>query len=83
MSKIFITMGIALLASAALATLAAVIVGALQWVGAVAPLDSALPPQSLVVGGLFLGIPMVALGWGVVWFGRWLMGNRHQDIGRG
>lgn len=72
MSKILILSGIAVLAASALATLFAVTSGTLQWLGLVAPFSAALPPQSLVVGGLFLGVPIAALGWGLVWFGGWL-----------
>lgn len=76
MCKLLISSGVAVLALSALATLAAVFAGAAQWVGAVEPLDVGLPPQSLVVGGLFLGIPVAAFGWGLVWFGAWIRNNR-------
>lgn len=75
MSKILILSGIVILAASALATLFAVTAGTLQWVGVLAPFSAALPPQSLVVGGLFLGIPIAAFGWGLVWFGGWLRNN--------
>lgn len=75
MSKLLILSGIAILAASALATLFAVGTGTLQWVGVLAPFSATLPPQSLVVGGLFLGIPVAALGWGLVWFGGWLRNN--------
>lgn len=75
MSKTFILCGFALLAVAALAAGAAVVFGSLQWLGALAPFGPSLPPQSLVVGGLFLGAPVAAFGWGLVWFGRWLQQN--------
>jgi hypothetical protein len=71
MSKLLILAGIAVMAVTGLATLAAVATGTVQWVGLTAPLPH-LPPQTLVVGGLFLGIPLVALGWGLIWFGGWL-----------
>lgn len=76
MSKILILSGVAVLALAALATLGSVVTGAAQWVGLVEPLNLSLPPQSLVVGGLFLGIPIAALGWGLVWFGGWMKNHR-------
>ncbi|MGE5477629.1 MAG: hypothetical protein ACM3Q1_13300 [Bacteroidales bacterium] len=75
MSKILILSGIAVLAASALATVFAVFAGTLQWVGLLAPFSAALPPQSLVVGGLFLGIPVMAVGWGLVWLGGWLRNN--------
>lgn len=75
MSKIFTLSGIAILAASALATLFAVVTGSLQWAGALAPFSATLPPQSLVVGGLFLGTPIAAFGWGLVWFGGWLKNN--------
>ncbi|HTH16234.1 MAG TPA: hypothetical protein VL974_06245 [Magnetospirillum sp.] len=72
MSKLLIPCGIAVLAASALATLAAVFAGSMQWLGLAEPFGPALPPQSLVVGGLFLGVPVAALGWAIVWFGGWL-----------
>lgn len=75
MSKLLILGGIAILAASALAMLASVGIGTLQWLGAVAPFSASLPPQSLVVGGLFIGTPIAALGWGLVWFGGWLRNN--------
>jgi hypothetical protein len=74
MSKILTLSGTAILSLSAAATLAAVSTGTAQWVGLVAPF--AVPPQSLVVGGLFLGIPITALGWGMIWFGRWMAEHR-------
>jgi hypothetical protein len=71
MSRLLILSGIAFMALTGLATLAAVATGTAQWVGLVAQ-HPTFPPQSLVVGGLFLGIPLVALGWGLVWFGGWM-----------
>jgi hypothetical protein len=71
MSRLLILAGIVLMGVIGLSTLAAVVTGAVQWVGLAAP-AAGWPPQSLVVGGLFLGIPLIALGWGLVWFGRWL-----------
>lgn len=75
MSKTFTLCGIAILAASALAAGAAIITGTLQWLGLLAPFSAVLPPQSLVVGGLFLGTPIAALGWGLVWFGGWLRNN--------
>ena len=75
MSKPLIFSGIAILAASALATLFAVVACTLQWLGVLAPFNAALPPQSLVVGGLFLGTPVAAFGWGLVWFGGWLRNN--------
>lgn len=72
MSKLLIFAGIAVLAASALVTLAAVFTGTLQWLGAAEPFGPRLPPQSLVVGGLFLGTPLMASGWGLVWLGGWL-----------
>lgn len=72
MSKFLISGGVAILAASAIAGLAAIFTGAAQWLGVVEPLHVALPPQTLVVGGLFLGVPLAALGWGLVWFGRWM-----------
>jgi len=74
MSKILTLAGTAVLSLSAAATLAAVFTGSAQWAGLAAPF--AVPPQSLVVGGLFLGIPMTALGWGMIWFGRWMADHR-------
>lgn len=67
--------GIIVFAASVLATLFAVFTGTLQWLGVVEPFSAALPPQTLVVGGLFLGTPVAALGWGLVWFGGWLKNN--------
>lgn len=75
MSKLLIPCGIAILAATALAMLASVFTGTLQWVGVLEPFSPNMPPQSLVVGGLFLGTPIAALGWGLVWFGGWLRNN--------
>jgi hypothetical protein len=75
MSKLLSLAGWAVLGLSALATLASVATGSAQWVGLAAPFSLA-PPQSLVVGGLFLGIPIAALGWGMVWFGRWMAEHR-------
>lgn len=75
MSKTFTLCGIVILAVSALAAGAAVVTGTLQWLGVLAPFSAVLPPQSLVVGGLFLGTPIAALGWGLVWFGGWLRAN--------
>jgi hypothetical protein len=71
MSKIIILAGIVFMALTGLATLGAVATGTAQWVGLAAP-HPMFPPQSLVVGGLFLGIPLVAAGWGLIWLGGWL-----------
>ncbi len=75
MSRLFVPLGVLIMAASLLAAGAAVVVGTLQWLGVMAPLSNSLPPQSLVVGGLFLGTPLAALGWGLVWFGRWLRDN--------
>ncbi len=75
MSKTLIACGIAILFASVLAGLAAVVAGTLQWVGWLAPFSALLPPQSLVVGGLFLGAPVAAFGWGLVWIGGWLRDN--------
>lgn len=72
MIKLIAPLGLLLLAASLLAAGAAVVIGSLQWLGVMAPATDVLPPQSLVVGGLFLGAPLAALGWGMVWFGRWL-----------
>ncbi len=76
MTKLLIAAGIAVLALSATATVAAAVTGAVQWMGLAEPFSAALPPQSLVVGGLFLGIPVTALGWGMIWFGRWMGQHR-------
>jgi hypothetical protein len=76
MTKVLIWAGIAVLAVSALATLFAVFAGSLQWLGLAEPFAPGLPPQSLVVGGLFLGTPLMASGWGLVWIGGWLRNHR-------
>jgi hypothetical protein len=76
MTKLLVAAGTAVLVVSAISTLAAAVTGAVQWAGLAAPFSPALPPQSLVVGGLFLGIPVAALGWGMIWFGRWLDQHR-------
>lgn len=76
MSKIFIIIGIAVMAVSGLAAVAAVAIGTVQWLGWMAPLSPLLPPQSLVVGGLFLGVPVIASGWAMVWFGGWMRHHR-------
>lgn len=76
MSKIWIIAGIAVMALSGTAALSAVVVGTLQWLGLMAPLSPLLPPQSLVVGGLFLGVPVIASGWAMVWFGGWMKNHR-------
>jgi len=76
MSKILIIAGIATMVLSGLAALAAVAVGTLQWLGLLAPLSPLLPPQSLVVGGLFLGVPVIASGWAMIWFGGWMRNHR-------
>lgn len=76
MSKILILCGAAIMALSGLAAIAAIVVGASQWLGLAAPLSPLLPPQSLVVGGLFLGVPVIACGWAMIWFGGWLRHHR-------
>lgn len=76
MSKLLIVAGITLLAASGLSALAAIIVGTTQWLGFVDPFSPRLPPQSLVVGGLFLGVPVMAVGWALVWFGGWMRAHR-------
>lgn len=75
MNKLAILAGMAILSLSALAGGGAIVVGTLQWLGAVAPFSPHWQPQSLVVGGLFLGTPVAAVGWGLVWLGRWLAEN--------
>ena len=75
MRKLLAPLGLLLMAASFLAAGAAVIAGSLQWLGVMAHASDTLPPQSLVVGGLFLGTPLAALGWGLMWFGRWLRDN--------
>ena len=72
MSKLLIIAGIVVMAVAGAAALAAIASGTAQWLGLFAPFSAAMPPQSLVVGGLFLGVPIIAVGWALVWFGGWL-----------
>lgn len=76
MSKILIIAGIAVMALSGTAALAAVVVGTIQWLGLTASLSPLLPPQSLVVGGLFLGVPVIASGWAMIWFGGWMKNHR-------
>lgn len=75
MSRLLVPLGVLIMAASLFAAGIAVVAGTLQWLGAMAPASDSLPPQSLVVGGMFLGAPMAALGWGLVWFGRWLRDN--------
>ena len=76
MSKLLIVTGSAVMAVSALAALAAIITGTSQWLGLMAPFSPHLPPQSLVVGGLFLGVPIIASGWAMIWFGGWMRNHR-------
>ena len=76
MSKLLIIAGITLLATSGLSALIAILVGTAQWLGVVDPFSPRLPPQSLVVGGLFLGVPVMAVGWALIWFGGWRRGHR-------
>lgn len=76
MSKILIASGIAVMTLSGLAALSAIIAGTAQWLGLAAPFSPLLPPQSLVVGGLFLGVPVIAVGWGLIWFGGWMRNHR-------
>lgn len=76
MSKLLILAGFAVMAIAGCAALAAILGGTLQWIGLMAPVSPLLPPQSQVVGGLFLGVPVVAAGWALVWFGGWMKDHR-------
>ncbi|MGE4278315.1 MAG: hypothetical protein AB7G62_01930 [Magnetospirillum sp.] len=76
MSKVLIIVGIAVMAVSGLAAIAAIIVGSSQWLGLAAPFSPHMPPQSLVVGGLFLGVPIIACGWAMVWFGGWMKHHR-------
>lgn len=76
MSKILIIAGCAVMAVSGLAALAAIIAGTSQWLGLMAPFSAQLPPQSLVVGGLFLGVPIIASGWAMIWFGGWMRNHR-------
>ena len=76
MSKILIASGIAVMTLSGLAALSAIIAGTAQWLGLAAPFSPLLPPQSLVVGGLFLGVPVIAVGWALIWFGGWMRNHR-------
>lgn len=75
-STIFSLSGIAILAAAGASALAAVLVGSAQWLGLNVPLSLPVPPQTLVIGGLFLAVPVAAVGYGLLWFGHWLKANR-------
>lgn len=68
--------GIAIMAVAGLSAAAAVITGALLWLGVPLPLDLPLPPQTLVVGGMFLAVPVIMLGYGMVWVAGWYRDHR-------
>lgn len=76
MSKFLIIAGIAVMTLSGLAALSAIIAGTAQWLGLAAPFSPLLPPQSLVVGGLFLGVPIIAVGWALIWFGGWMRNHR-------
>ncbi|MGE5548337.1 MAG: hypothetical protein ACM33T_15635 [Solirubrobacterales bacterium] len=66
--------GVVVLAAAGLFAASAVLAGTAAWVGAELPLP--LPPQTLVVAGLFLAVPVAMVGWGMLWLGHWLKANR-------
>ncbi len=72
MPKALILAGLSIFVIAITASLGIVAWGALAWVGVVDWSNPALPPQSMVVGGLFGGLPVGATGWGLFWLGGWL-----------
>ncbi|MFA6022228.1 MAG: hypothetical protein WC722_18380 [Rhodospirillales bacterium] len=76
MSKLLIIAGIIILGSSGLSALIAIAVGTAQWLSLLEPLSQRIPPQSLVVGGLFLGVPVMAIGWALIWFGGWARNHR-------
>ncbi len=68
--------GVAIMAAAGLSAALAVLIGALLWLGVPLPLEPPLPPQTLVVGGMFLAVPVAMLGYGMVWAAGWFRIHR-------
>lgn len=72
MPKVLIYLGLSIFVAAIIASLGLVAWGALAWAGWMDWSNPTLPPQSVVVGGLFGGLPIAATGWGLFWLGGWL-----------
>lgn len=64
--------GFAIIAMAGLAAVSAVLIGASLWLGMPLELDLPVPPQTLVIAGMFLAVPIAMTGYGMLWLAGWL-----------
>lgn len=64
--------GIAVIAMAGIGAVAAILLGTSLWLGVPLDLDLPVPPQTLVIGGMFLAVPIAMAGYGMLWLAGWM-----------
>lgn len=64
--------GIAVIAMAGVGAVAAIVVGTSIWLGVPLGLNLPVPPQTLVIGGMFLAVPIAMAGYGMLWLAAWM-----------
>lgn len=64
--------GFAIIALAGIAAVSGILIGASLWLGVPLGLDLPVPPQTLVIAGMFLAVPIAMTGYGMLWLAGWL-----------